>query len=287
MLDSAAEGLFIFWGSLNILVNIAPPEEQYNDEEEEKIINEEYKVWKKNTPFLYDTVMTHALEWPSLTCEFLPDKKEWELLRFSFCRQFLFFDLDIQSPAVLSHWPRVDDTSVQRLILGTHTAGGEANHLMIAEVKFVGTCCSADEGVPLGNYGVIRVILRFYVVYRTACSFFKCLFKITQLLVYDEILLSSLRGVLQKRLAWALFYCFQLQQVDFEIFFLFHNFSNCTPTSYNIPFNITRLPIENADTDRLYKESTDGLGCSLFNTQQTINISLKCVLFSKHVSCPW
>ena len=40
----------------------------------EKLINEEYKVWKKNTPFLYDVVMTHALEWPSLTCEWLPGK---------------------------------------------------------------------------------------------------------------------------------------------------------------------------------------------------------------------
>ena len=40
----------------------------------EKLINEEYKVWKKNTPFLYDVVMTHALEWPTLTCEWLPGK---------------------------------------------------------------------------------------------------------------------------------------------------------------------------------------------------------------------
>lgn len=40
---------------------------------EEKIINEEYKIWKKNAPFLYDLVVTHALEWPSLTCQWLPD----------------------------------------------------------------------------------------------------------------------------------------------------------------------------------------------------------------------
>lgn len=45
-------------------------------ETEERIINEEYKIWKKNTPFLYDLVMTHALEWPSLTCQWLPDKRE-------------------------------------------------------------------------------------------------------------------------------------------------------------------------------------------------------------------
>ena len=37
------------------------------------MINEEYKIWKKKTPFLYDLVMTHALEWPSLTAQWLPD----------------------------------------------------------------------------------------------------------------------------------------------------------------------------------------------------------------------
>ena len=39
----------------------------------EKMINEEYKVWKKNAPYLYDLVVTHALEWPSLTVQWLPD----------------------------------------------------------------------------------------------------------------------------------------------------------------------------------------------------------------------
>lgn len=47
--------------------------ETYDDAVEERIINEEYKIWKKNTPFLYDLVMTHALEWPSLTVQWLPD----------------------------------------------------------------------------------------------------------------------------------------------------------------------------------------------------------------------
>jgi hypothetical protein len=43
---------------------------------EDAKINEEYKIWKKNTPFLYDTIMTHALEWPSLTCQWLPVSNE-------------------------------------------------------------------------------------------------------------------------------------------------------------------------------------------------------------------
>lgn len=48
-------------------------DDQSQDVLDEKLINEEYKIWKKNTPFLYDLVMTHALEWPSLTVEWLPD----------------------------------------------------------------------------------------------------------------------------------------------------------------------------------------------------------------------
>eukprot|EP00808_Paulinella_micropora_P010898 g53579.t1 len=74
---------------------------------EMKVINEEYKIWKKNTPFLYDIVMTHALEWPSLTVQWLPDKVT----------------------------PQGKDYSIQRMILGTHTSEGEPNHLMIAEVR--------------------------------------------------------------------------------------------------------------------------------------------------------
>ena len=49
---------------------------------EERLINEEYKIWKKNTPFLYDMVMTHALEWPSLTVQWLPDTQKVRIIIF-------------------------------------------------------------------------------------------------------------------------------------------------------------------------------------------------------------
>ena len=45
---------------------------EFEDNIEEKTINEEYKIWKKNAPFLYNLVITHALEWPSLTTQWLP-----------------------------------------------------------------------------------------------------------------------------------------------------------------------------------------------------------------------
>mmetsp|Transcript_5612 Transcript_5612/g.9821 ORF Transcript_5612/g.9821 Transcript_5612/m.9821 type:complete len:433 (+) Transcript_5612:64-1362(+) len=80
---------------------------QANPDVEERIINEEYKIWKKNTPFLYDLVMTHALEWPSLTVQWLPEIKK----------------------------PEGKDYSIQKMILGTHTSNAEQNHLMIATVN--------------------------------------------------------------------------------------------------------------------------------------------------------
>lgn len=83
-------------------------DDEYPDEVEERLINEEYKIWKKNTPFLYDLVITHALEWPSLTVQWLPGEKEIV-------------------PG--------QDFSKQRLILGTHTSDNEQNYLMLAEVQ--------------------------------------------------------------------------------------------------------------------------------------------------------
>uniref|UniRef100_A0A8C1EQN6 Retinoblastoma binding protein 4, like n=1 Tax=Cyprinus carpio carpio TaxID=630221 RepID=A0A8C1EQN6_CYPCA len=80
--------------------------EVYDDAVEERVINEEYKIWKKNTPFLYDLVMTHALEWPSLTVQWLPDVNR----------------------------PEGKDYVVHRLVLGTHTSD-EQNHLVIASVQ--------------------------------------------------------------------------------------------------------------------------------------------------------
>jgi len=73
------------------------------------LIDAEYKIWKKNTPYLYDFVMTHSLEWPSLTCQWLPNTKS----------------LSTAS----------DSKAVEHNILvGTHTTG-EQNYLMVASVN--------------------------------------------------------------------------------------------------------------------------------------------------------
>jgi histone-binding protein RBBP4 len=51
-------------------------EDDFNEIEDEQVICEEYKIWKKNTPFLYDLVITNGLEWPSLTVNWFPESNQ-------------------------------------------------------------------------------------------------------------------------------------------------------------------------------------------------------------------
>ena len=61
--------------AVTLLFIVSLEEEQEDEMTEEKIINEEYKTWKKNAPFLYDVMLSTALEWPTLTTQWLPDKQ--------------------------------------------------------------------------------------------------------------------------------------------------------------------------------------------------------------------
>ena len=42
------------------------------------IINQEYKIWKKETPDYYDFLLLHSLDWPSFTYQWLPDQETHE-----------------------------------------------------------------------------------------------------------------------------------------------------------------------------------------------------------------
>ncbi|KAL3868892.1 hypothetical protein ACJMK2_041648 [Sinanodonta woodiana] len=66
----------------------------------------EGELWKENRHFLYDFVVTHNLERPSLTVQWLPDITR----------------------------PEGKDYSLHKLILGTYTTSREQNHLIIAGV---------------------------------------------------------------------------------------------------------------------------------------------------------
>ena len=58
-------------------------------------------------PLTNSLVVTHALDWPTLTVEWFPD---------------------IETPAG-------KDYTIQRILIGTHTAEGEQNYLQIAQVQ--------------------------------------------------------------------------------------------------------------------------------------------------------
>ncbi|KAF5401887.1 Chromatin assembly factor 1 subunit [Paragonimus heterotremus] len=93
---------------------------------EERVINEEYKIWKRNTPFLYDMLMSHCLEWPSLTAQWLPSVERTDR-----------------------------DVSIHRLILGTHTSD-EQNHLLIVTVHLPNDKADFDASAydsERGEYG--------------------------------------------------------------------------------------------------------------------------------------
>ena len=81
---------------------------------EERLIHQEYKIWKKNTPYLYDFVMTHGLEWPSLTCQWLPTRKE----------------LNDGNKVGAVGGVSKNVAEQHELLLGTHTTG-EQNYLMV------------------------------------------------------------------------------------------------------------------------------------------------------------
>ncbi|KAL2329055.1 hypothetical protein Fmac_022482 [Flemingia macrophylla] len=91
--------------------------EEYEEGEVEVEVEEEFSVWKKNTPLLYDLVISQPLQWPSLTVHWLPSSPQ----------------------------PHSDSSfNLHKLLLATHTAQGEPNFLMIADASL-----PADTSKPI------------------------------------------------------------------------------------------------------------------------------------------
>lgn len=74
---------------------------------EKQLRSEEYKIWKHNAPYLYDLIMTHVLEWSSLTVQWLP----------------------------ITEVAGDPDMSICKLLLGTNCKDREPNSLLLAKVK--------------------------------------------------------------------------------------------------------------------------------------------------------
>ncbi|EPR79864.1 WD-40 repeat-containing protein [Spraguea lophii 42_110] len=76
---------------------------------EQQTINEEYKLWRSNVPYLYDVVVTHSLRWPSLSVQWFPD--------------------GVRNP----------DSTTQRLLLSTHTSEKDDEFIEIVSVTLPDT----------------------------------------------------------------------------------------------------------------------------------------------------
>lgn len=85
-------------------------------DEQRPEIEEEYKIWKKNTPFLYDILLTKCLEWPSLTFQ---------------------WNKSIHNVG--------ESYQKQQIVLGTQTSDQDSNSLIFANVKLPNMTCFNGE----------------------------------------------------------------------------------------------------------------------------------------------
>ncbi|KAI1432662.1 WD domain-containing protein [Xylaria sp. CBS 124048] len=117
--------------------------EEYAEDEEQRLVNEEYKTWKKNSPFLYDMILGTALTWPTLTVQWFPDVKE----------------------------PEGRNCRIHRVLLGTHTSDGKPNYVQVAEVEIAKSISPNsrdydEERGEIGGYGkaVDQVAMKWKIV---------------------------------------------------------------------------------------------------------------------------
>lgn len=75
---------------------------------EKRKVNEEYQIWETNSPYLYEFVIKHNLEWPSLMVEWFPNRP--------------------------SNSDALGLKEENNLLLGTHTTG-ERNYLIVASAN--------------------------------------------------------------------------------------------------------------------------------------------------------
>lgn len=86
----------------------------------------DYITWKKNAPLYYDMAVTHILEWPSLTCQYLP----------------VFDDSD---DGLVQY---------QKLVIGTQNPDSSGNHLYIAKTKIPNK--KARESLRSREYSIAK-----------------------------------------------------------------------------------------------------------------------------------
>ena len=105
--------------------NENPDVEEYSSEENYSA--DEYTIWKKNSPYLYDVLMTFGLDWPSLTINWIPN-------------------IDI---------PQKSNFCQQKMVLGTHTSGQEPESLIIAKTRIL---------IHLSSFDLLYFHQKFYLL---------------------------------------------------------------------------------------------------------------------------
>ena len=108
---------------------------------ENKLINEEYNIWKKNAVFLYDIIYSRALEWPTLTTQWLPDVQSMPDKNFS----------------------------THRLLIGTHTSSEAQNYLQIAQISLPNRPAANPseydaEREEIGGFGAVKEPITFQII---------------------------------------------------------------------------------------------------------------------------
>ncbi|KAG7666373.1 MSI1 [[Candida] subhashii] len=100
-------------------IEVETPEESTSTIDEQT--QREYRIWKKNAPFLYDYLSTNSLLWPSLNVQFFPDVT----------------DLSQSASAVLLEEEKAtnqDEIVAQRLLHGTFTIGQAVDSISILQI---------------------------------------------------------------------------------------------------------------------------------------------------------
>ncbi|GBE60244.1 chromatin assembly factor 1 [Babesia ovata] len=92
-----------------------PAEEEYDD----------YYVWRRNAPFLYDALLVHRLDWPSLVVDFVAD----------------------------AVYKSRNGITAHKVLFGTHTSNSDVEYAVVGEIKMpvAGvrsnlTCCENFNG---------------------------------------------------------------------------------------------------------------------------------------------
>lgn len=108
---------------MSAVESVTVPETQVEGSPLDQKTQDNYRVWKKNTPYLYDYISTYSLLWPSLTVQFFPDLEKPE---------------DNIDPSTTDNGEKklANNVFFQRLLVGTFTGGQSIDNISILQLPY-------------------------------------------------------------------------------------------------------------------------------------------------------